>query len=119
MTDQDPVEGQPPLADARCTYTADWLATKLRWQLTADDRERTALTELAAGCGLRTRDGRLHPGAVSARCQILHIHGAHPHAGGENSDDVAERRARDPSPATRVARTAWPATAPIHHLIGP
>ncbi|MFJ8004028.1 HNH endonuclease family protein [Streptomyces fagopyri] len=49
--DQDPADWLPPLADARCTYTADWVATKLRWQLTADDRERTALAGLAAGCG--------------------------------------------------------------------
>jgi hypothetical protein len=49
--DQDPADWLPPLADARCTYTADWVATKLRWQLTVDDRERAALAGLAAGCG--------------------------------------------------------------------
>ncbi|WP_404199220.1 HNH endonuclease family protein [Streptomyces tauricus] len=52
-SDQDPADWQPPLADARCTYATDWVATKLRWQLTIDDRERNALTELAAGCRLR------------------------------------------------------------------
>ncbi|MFI1416078.1 HNH endonuclease family protein [Streptomyces sp. NPDC020707] len=55
-SDQDPADWQPPLADARCTYATDWVATKLRWQLTADDRERAALTELAAGCGQETVD---------------------------------------------------------------
>ncbi|MDQ0771550.1 hypothetical protein QF026_000016 [Streptomyces aurantiacus] len=59
--DQDPADWQPPLADARCTYTADWVATKLRWQLTADDRERAALTELAASCGQETVDYQLAP----------------------------------------------------------
>jgi hypothetical protein len=50
-----------PLADARCTYTVDWVATKLRWQLTADDRERTDLTELAEDCGQETVDYQLAP----------------------------------------------------------
>jgi hypothetical protein len=54
--DQDPADWQPPLADARCTYATDWVTTKLRWQLTANDRERAALTELAAGCGQETVD---------------------------------------------------------------
>ncbi|GHA71841.1 hypothetical protein GCM10010372_83450 [Streptomyces tauricus] len=55
-SDQDPVDWTPPLADARCTYAADWVATKLRRQLTADDRERPALTERAAGCGQQMVD---------------------------------------------------------------
>lgn len=54
--DRDPADWIPPLADARCTYTADWVATKLRWQLAVDDRERGALTELAAGCGQEAVD---------------------------------------------------------------
>lgn len=49
--DGDPSEWLPPLADARCTYAADWVATKLRWHLTADPAEHAVLTELAAGCG--------------------------------------------------------------------
>ncbi|MGW0572969.1 HNH endonuclease family protein [Streptomyces tauricus] len=60
-SDQDPADWQPPLADARCTYATDWVATKLRWQLTADDRERAALTELAAGCGQETVDYQSAP----------------------------------------------------------
>ncbi|MFE7076490.1 HNH endonuclease family protein [Streptomyces sp. NPDC057620] len=54
--DKDPADWQPPLADARCTYTAHWVATKLRWQLTVDDRERAALSDLAEGCGQETVD---------------------------------------------------------------
>ncbi|MFD3488878.1 hypothetical protein [Streptomyces sp. NPDC058665] len=41
----------PPSADARCTYVADWVSTKLRWQLTVDTSERNALAEIAEGCG--------------------------------------------------------------------
>ncbi|MFF8646433.1 hypothetical protein [Streptomyces sp. NPDC015345] len=53
-SDQDPAEWQPPLADARCTHTTHWVATKLRWGLTVDTAERQALRELAAGCGQET-----------------------------------------------------------------
>ncbi|WP_404200089.1 HNH endonuclease family protein [Streptomyces tauricus] len=60
-SDQDPADWQPPLADARCTYATDWVATKLRWQLAVDDRERDALTELAAGCGQETVDYQSAP----------------------------------------------------------
>ncbi|MEU0787479.1 HNH endonuclease family protein [Streptomyces sp. NPDC006173] len=49
--DQDPADWLPPLLDARCTYAADWVATKLRWKLSVDDREQAALAEIAAGCG--------------------------------------------------------------------
>ncbi|MFD6287510.1 HNH endonuclease family protein [Streptomyces sp. NPDC060205] len=60
-SDQDPADWRPPLADARCTYATDRVATNLRWQLTVDDRERTALTELAAGCGQETVDYQIAP----------------------------------------------------------
>ncbi|MFE7046059.1 HNH endonuclease family protein [Streptomyces atratus] len=49
-SDKDPSQWLPPAASAQCTYGADWVATKLRWKLTADDAERTALEALAAGC---------------------------------------------------------------------
>ncbi|WP_435598379.1 HNH endonuclease family protein [Streptomyces anulatus] len=49
--DQDPAQWLPPLADARCTYAADWVSTKLRWDLSADEAEAQALAELAEGCG--------------------------------------------------------------------
>ncbi|MEU8955009.1 HNH endonuclease family protein [Streptomyces sp. NPDC048518] len=49
--DQDPAQWLPPLADARCTYAADWTATKLRWALTANKAEVSALKEVAEGCG--------------------------------------------------------------------
>ncbi|WP_326811661.1 HNH endonuclease family protein [Streptomyces scopuliridis] len=52
--DQDPQDWLPPLADARCTYIADWVSTKLRWSLAVDQAERAALTRIAAGCGQET-----------------------------------------------------------------
>ncbi|WP_327350084.1 HNH endonuclease family protein [Streptomyces sp. NBC_01321] len=48
--DKDPADWMPPAESAKCTYLADWTATKLRWKLTADDKERSALEELAKGC---------------------------------------------------------------------
>ncbi|MET8816446.1 HNH endonuclease family protein [Streptomyces sp. NPDC004549] len=49
--DQDPATWLPPAADAVCRYTAEWTATKLRWNLTVDQTERNRLTELADECG--------------------------------------------------------------------
>ncbi|MFI5739220.1 HNH endonuclease family protein [Streptomyces anulatus] len=48
--DKDPSQWLPPSASAQCTYGADWVGTKLRWKLEADEKEITALEELAAGC---------------------------------------------------------------------
>ncbi|MFI6728760.1 HNH endonuclease family protein [Streptomyces atratus] len=48
--DRDPAEWLPPAASAQCTYGADWVGTKLRWKLTADDKERAALEKLAKNC---------------------------------------------------------------------
>lgn len=48
--DQDPATWMPPATDARCTYLTDWVATKLRWNLTIDHTERDALRELATTC---------------------------------------------------------------------
>ncbi|WP_186768350.1 HNH endonuclease family protein [Streptomyces qinzhouensis] len=48
--DQDPAQWLPPAADALCRYTSEWLATKLRWGLSIDGAEQSALYRLAAGC---------------------------------------------------------------------
>jgi hypothetical protein len=48
--DQDPAQWMPPATDVHCRYTAEWIATKLRWNLTADDTEHAALNGLAASC---------------------------------------------------------------------
>ncbi|MFJ2926611.1 HNH endonuclease family protein [Streptomyces massasporeus] len=51
--DQDPAQWLPPAADAHCRYAAEWVATKLRWSLTADEAELTALRALAGDCPLQ------------------------------------------------------------------
>ncbi|WP_239476253.1 HNH endonuclease family protein [Streptomyces sp. CS090A] len=48
--DRGPDAYMPPAESARCPYLEDWVATKLRWSLSADDTEQTALLELAAPC---------------------------------------------------------------------
>ncbi|MEU3706987.1 HNH endonuclease family protein [Streptomyces anulatus] len=48
-SDQDPADWMPPSPDAQCRYVAEWVSTKLRWQLTADDRELDALKVYADG----------------------------------------------------------------------
>lgn len=52
--DQDPADWLTSLLYARSTYAADWVATKLRWKLSLDDRERTAPADIAAGCRQKT-----------------------------------------------------------------
>ena len=49
-SDQDPAEWLPPAAEVHCRYVAEWVATKLRWELTADEAELAALREVATGC---------------------------------------------------------------------
>ncbi|WP_331746712.1 HNH endonuclease family protein (plasmid) [Streptomyces halstedii] len=48
--DKDPSDWLPPAASAQCTYGADWVSTKLRWKLEADEKEIAALEKLAADC---------------------------------------------------------------------
>lgn len=48
--DKDPAQWLPPAVSAKCTYAADWAATKLRWKLAADTAEKAALNELATVC---------------------------------------------------------------------
>ncbi len=33
-----------------CRYVAEWVAVKIRWRLTVDASERSALTSLAGSC---------------------------------------------------------------------
>jgi hypothetical protein len=47
--DQDPADWMPPSPDAQCRYVGEWVTTKLRWQLTADDRELAALKVYTEG----------------------------------------------------------------------
>ncbi|MGW5990780.1 HNH endonuclease family protein [Streptomyces anulatus] len=48
-SDQDPADWMPPSPEAECRYVGEWVSTKLRWQLTADDRELEALKVYADG----------------------------------------------------------------------
>ncbi|MFD6725907.1 HNH endonuclease family protein [Streptomyces anthocyanicus] len=48
--DQDPAQWLPPAAEVHCRYVAEWVGTKLRWSLTADEAEVAALRETANGC---------------------------------------------------------------------
>lgn len=48
--DQDVTTWMPPAADARCQYMDDWVSVKVRWGLSVDPAEQTALTQLAASC---------------------------------------------------------------------
>ncbi|MFE1518261.1 HNH endonuclease family protein [[Kitasatospora] papulosa] len=48
-SDQDPAQWLPPAPEAHCRYVGEWVATKLRWQLTADTTEMDALKVFAEG----------------------------------------------------------------------
>ncbi|MGW0121883.1 HNH endonuclease family protein [Streptomyces sp. NPDC003327] len=48
--DQDPREWMPPLPDSHCRYVSEWVATKLRWGLSADQAEADALSVYAEAC---------------------------------------------------------------------
>ncbi|MGB2569924.1 HNH endonuclease family protein [Micromonospora citrea] len=48
--DQDPATWLPPYASARCRYVKEWVATKIRWRLTVDNAEKSALTSWANNC---------------------------------------------------------------------
>ncbi|MFF5972199.1 HNH endonuclease family protein [Streptomyces sp. NPDC012769] len=47
--DQDPSEWMPPAPSATCRYLGEWVATKLRWGLTADQAEIDAIGVYAGG----------------------------------------------------------------------
>ncbi|MFG2925581.1 HNH endonuclease family protein [Streptomyces sp. NPDC048305] len=48
-SDQDPADWMPPSPEAQCRYVGEWVSTKLRWTLTADERELEALKVFAEG----------------------------------------------------------------------
>lgn len=60
-SDQDPAEWMPPAAGVHCRYAAEWVATKLRWSLSDDETEVTALKETAAGCPNQSATYELTP----------------------------------------------------------
>ena len=48
--DQDPSTWMPPYAGVRCTYVANWIAVKWRWQLAVDQAEKNALNTQLSTC---------------------------------------------------------------------
>ncbi|MEU4640535.1 HNH endonuclease family protein [Micromonospora sp. NPDC023814] len=48
--DQDPATWMPPYPSARCRYINEWVAVKIRWRLTVDSAEKSALTDWANNC---------------------------------------------------------------------
>lgn len=44
--DRDPAQWMPPNENYRCTYAKTWIATKYRWKLSVDAREKSALTTI-------------------------------------------------------------------------
>ncbi|GAA4906751.1 uncharacterized protein DUF1524 [Stackebrandtia albiflava] len=48
--DRDPAEWLPENTSQTCRYVGEWVAVKLRWSLTVDQAEKSALTDLAADC---------------------------------------------------------------------
>jgi hypothetical protein len=64
--DRDPAQWLPPLTSFRCTYVSDWVAVKVRWRLTVDPLERTALKRVLGGCPTRTVSVAVLPAATSS-----------------------------------------------------
>jgi Protein of unknown function (DUF1524) len=48
--DQDPAEWMPPSTDIHCLYSRAWVDVKFHWQMTIDQAEKDALTQLLSGC---------------------------------------------------------------------
>ena len=48
--DKDPAEWMPSYSGARCRYIQEWVAVKIRWRLTVNSAEKTALTNHASSC---------------------------------------------------------------------
>lgn len=48
--DQDPATWMPSYASARCRFIGEWVAVKIRWRLTVDSTEKSALTGYANDC---------------------------------------------------------------------
>lgn len=48
--DQDPAEWMPGYSGATCRYVREWVAVKIRWRLTVNSAEKTALTNHANAC---------------------------------------------------------------------
>lgn len=53
--DRDPSQWLPPLTSSRCLYAIQWAQVKIRWSLSVDVAERSALSSILSGeCGKRS-----------------------------------------------------------------
>jgi hypothetical protein len=59
--DRDPADWLPPSAGALCPYLSDWIAVKVRWQLSIDVREHAALLAEIQSCPSATMPVVLAP----------------------------------------------------------
>ncbi|MEV0645095.1 HNH endonuclease family protein [Phytomonospora sp. NPDC050363] len=50
-SDQDPAEWMPSVGEVHCQYISEWVAVKLRWRLTIDEGEKSAIESISADCG--------------------------------------------------------------------
>jgi len=48
--DKDPADWLPPLQSYRCQYVEDWVRVKVKWELSVDQREFSAIRSLLATC---------------------------------------------------------------------
>ena len=51
-SDRDPSRWMPPSSSFKCEYVYSWIQVKIRWKLTVDDAEATALRNNWAGCSV-------------------------------------------------------------------
>ena len=51
-SDRDPSSWMPPSSSFKCEYVYSWIQVKIRWKLTVDDAEATALRNNWAGCSV-------------------------------------------------------------------
>ena len=71
-SDKDPADWLP--TRGRCTYVVNWIAVKVRWQLSVDPVEHQVLTDLINECGLtslRVRIATITYGDAPASEQIV------------------------------------------------
>ena len=64
-SDKDPAQWLPPRTAFRCTYAANWVVIKVRWQLNVDAAERTALIHILSACPAPTAKVVIVPAAPS------------------------------------------------------
>ena len=49
-SDRDPADWMPTVSSFRCTYATEWVAVKVRWRLSVDATERSALQQILDSC---------------------------------------------------------------------